>query len=78
MNADTGHLVDLEQLPAFREDARYEPVPPHLHDAAVRRLRGRAETYVPKRSNSQLGKYAAEKRRAKQRAQKAARKRSRR
>jgi hypothetical protein len=78
MNTDTGHLVDLDKMPDFRGNPDYEPVPAHLHDEAVRRLNGKAETYVPKRGRTPLAKHAAEKRRAKKRAEKQARKRQRR
>lgn len=78
MNPNTGHLVDLEKLPEFRNAPEYEPVPAHLYDEAVRRLAGKAETYVPKQSRSPLARHAAERRKAKRKAAKLARRRNRR
>jgi hypothetical protein len=83
MNSDTGHLVrDLalaREMGLIKEDEAkdYEPVPAHLHGEAMRRLEGKEETYVPKRSRTPLARHATARRKARKKAAKQARKRQR-
>ncbi len=79
MNTDTNELVDgntLKEL--FTEEAKnFEPVPPWLDRAAKQALAGKSRTFVSKTSGGKLSKWAAKKRKAKRKAQKAARKKNR-
>lgn len=65
MNSDTGHLVrDLEMVPPHLR-AGYERLPADLHGAAERKLAGRDEAYVSRRSGGKLSRFAARTRRKK-------------
>lgn len=77
MNPMTGHLVsDINTIDdRFRAD--YAPVPDSLNRAARRKLAGRPEARVSLTSGGKLSKHAAEQRRAKRKAEKAARARNR-
>lgn len=85
MNPETGHLIDtsssdvlrmLQEQKALRlED--YESVPPHLQAEARKRLAGKAETWVSKRGSSPLARHAAERRKARRKAARMARRRNR-
>jgi hypothetical protein len=85
MNPGTGHLVDLNRHPEFRNLPEYEPVPAHLHAEAVQRLKEAAlrseEAYVPRRASTPLSEWRRarmkEKAKAKRKAQKKARRRNR-
>lgn len=73
MNPDTGHLIDLqdEKFRALTEDdlreKGYERVPQELSRPARKKLNGRAEATVSKRSGGQLSRWAAGKRKEKRR-----------
>lgn len=72
MDTRTNHLVTQEALEKMEalERARYTLVPKRLRRAATKKLAGRSEATVSRRSGGKLSQWAAEQRRKQQKAAK--------
>ena len=62
MNPDTGHLKALDEETAKSLEEGYEKVPEELNRAARRKLNGRSDAHVSLTSGGKLSKWAAQKR----------------
>lgn len=84
MNPLNNHLIGGEAFERLTQEkgaqvraSDYITVPDHLNRAARRALAGRTETTVSMHSGGQLSRWAADQRKQKRKAERAARKRNR-
>lgn len=79
MNVDTCHLIltdKREELESLMRQG-YEPIPEELNQAAKIKLAGEKEAYVSLTSGGKLSRWAAKKRRARNKKARESRKRNR-